>query len=123
MSSCGQNTYTINPSTVAKDRTVTGSLQVNGNAILGNASADLIGFYGSTGVVRGATLTAQLTTLTIVAPTVADYSIAAPTNTTPFGFVTADEMNSTLAAIANLQVRVAQLQARLNSATGVGIIT
>jgi hypothetical protein len=40
---------------------------------------------------------------------------------TPFGFVTQDEANTVLSVIRNLQIRVAELEARLGSATGVNI--
>jgi len=56
-----------------------------------------------------AALTAQLTTITHTAPT-EDFAIQDLTQTTPFGFVTADEGNTVLKVIANLQTRVAEME-------------
>lgn len=68
----------------------------------------------------GATaLTAQLTTITHTAPSTPDYAIQALTTTTPYGFASSDEGNSVLKVIANLQTRVAELEAALQ---GVGIL-
>lgn len=64
---------------------------------------------------KGAGLTAQLTTITSTAPVTPDYAIQDLTQTTPFGFVTKDEGNSVLSVIANLQVRVAQLETQLKA--------
>jgi hypothetical protein len=77
------------------------------------------GFYGTTPVVQGAALTAQLTSITSTAPGTLDFAIQDLTQTTPFGFVTKDEGNSVLAVIANLQARLAQVEARLET---VGLI-
>jgi hypothetical protein len=52
---------------------------------------------------------------THTAPSVADYLIQAPVQNTGFGFVTADEMNSTLAVLKNAITRIAELEARLKS--------
>lgn len=87
-------------------------------AIIGK-SGGTAGFYGTTPVTQGAALTAQLTTITNTAPGTPDYAIQDLTQTTPFGFVTKDEGNSVLAVIANLQARLAQVEARLEA---VGLI-
>lgn len=94
------------------DRTLTTAVQVLGNKL---------SFYAGTPVVRGAALTAQLTTITCSAPGTPDYAIANLTASAPYGFVSADEGQSVLKVIANLQVRVAELEARLGSATGVNL--
>jgi hypothetical protein len=60
----------------------------------------------------GAALTAQLTTITHTAPGTPDYAIQNLANP-GFGFATADEGNTVLSAIANLQTRLAQIEARL----------
>lgn len=70
-------------------------------------------------LTQGAALTAQDTTITHTAPGTADYAIQGITSTTPFGFVTADEGNTVLKVIANLQTRLAEVEARLE---GAGII-
>lgn len=64
---------------------------------------------------QGAALTAQDTTITHTAPGTADYAIQALTSTTPFGFVTADEGNTVLKVIANLQTRLAEVEARMEA--------
>lgn len=84
-------------------------------ACLGQSSTDKIAFYGGTPVTQGAALTAQDTTITHTAPGTADYAIQGITSTTPFGFVSADEGNTVLKVIANLQVRLAQVEARLEA--------
>lgn len=83
-------------------------------AVIGK-SGGTVGFFGGTPVSKGSALTTQLTTITFTAPTTPDYAIQNFTQTTPFGFVTADEANSVLSVIANLQSRVSQLEARLQS--------
>jgi hypothetical protein len=87
-------------------------------AIMGKAGGTA-GFYGATPVVQGAALTTQLTSITSTAPGTADFAIQDLTQSTPFGFVTKDEGNTVLAVIANLQARLAQVEARLET---VGLI-
>ena len=91
-----------------------------GIEIEASGTAAKLAFYGGTTVVSGAALTTQLTTITFTAPT-PDYAIQNLTNTAPYGFVTQDEGNTVLSVIANLQTRVAELEARLGSATGVNL--
>ena len=68
------------------------------------------------GTAQGAALTAQLTTITHTAPGTPDYAIQNLTDTGGFGFVTADEGNSVLKVVANLQARLAEVEARMESA-------
>jgi hypothetical protein len=56
-------------------------------------------------------ITDELTTITHSAPSTPDYAIQDLTTTTPYGFVTADEGQTVLAVIANLQARVNELEA------------
>lgn len=58
------------------------------------------------------TATAALTTITHTDPSAADYAISAGTSSTPFGFANANEFNTAMAVIRNLQLRVLQLEAR-----------
>lgn len=83
-------------------------------AIVG-LSGGTVGFYGTTPVVQPAALTTQLTSITHTAPGTPDYAVQNLTSTTPFGFVTQDEGNTVLSVIANLQARLAQVEARLES--------
>ncbi len=63
-----------------------------------------------------AALTAQLTDITPAdAEGTPDYLIQAITNSTPFGFVNAQECITLLYVVKNLQVRTAELEARLAS--------
>ena len=85
-------------------------------AQVGKSATEKVGFWGATPVVQGAALTAQLTTLTHTAPGTPDYAIQNLTTSTPYGFVTADEGNSVLKVVANLQTRLAEVEARLETA-------
>lgn len=80
------------------------------------AATDKLALYGGTPVVQGAALTAQLTSITIAdAAGTPDYAIQAVTATSPYGFVNAAELITTLYVIQNLQVRLAQVEARLEA--------
>lgn len=82
--------------------------------VLGQSASDLIAFYGATPVDQPAALTAQLTTITPAdAEGTPDYAIQAITATTPYGFVSAQEAITVLYVVKNLQVRLAQVEARL----------
>jgi len=82
---------------------------------IGTATTQKIGFYNATPVTQPAALTAQDTTITHTAPGTPDFAIQNLTSTSPFGFVTQDEGNTVLRVIANLQVRLAEVEARLES--------
>jgi hypothetical protein len=83
---------------------------------IGTATNQLVGFYGTTPVAQPTALTAQDTTITFTAPGTADYAIQDLTSTgSPFGFVTADEGQTVLQVIANLQTRVSELETKLQS--------
>ena len=69
---------------------------------------------------QGAALTTQLTTITPAdAEGTPDYAIAGITQTTPYGFVSAQECITLLYVVKNLQVRMAEVEARLEA---VGIV-
>lgn len=86
-----------------------------------NHDGTTVGFYGTTPVTQAAASTAAETTITHTAPGAADYAIQDLTDSSPFGFASQDEGNTVLQVIANLQTRVAELEAALNASTGVGI--
>ncbi len=95
----------------------------DGNAngtVLGQDSSDKVAFYGATPVDKPDALTAQLTTITHTAPGTPDYAIQDLTTTTPYGFVSQDEGNTVLSVIANLQARLAEVEARLEE---LGLVT
>lgn len=82
--------------------------------VLGRSSTDLVGFYGTSPVDQPASLTAQLTTLTPAdAEGTPDYATAAITNSSPYGFASAQEAITVLYVIVNLQTRLAEVEARL----------
>jgi hypothetical protein len=83
-------------------------------AIVGK-SGGTAGFFGTTPVAKAAVLTTALTSITATAPGTPDYAIANLTVTTPYGFVSADEGQTVLTVIANLQARVNQLESRLQA--------
>lgn len=91
-----------------------------GIRIEADGSVARLGFFGATAVVKPTALTTQLATLTYTAPGTPDYAIADVTQTTPFGFTTADEGRTVLSVIKNLQDRVAQLESKLQ---GLGLLT
>lgn len=77
----------------------------------GKASA-----YGATPVAQGAALTAALTTIVPAdAEGTPDYAIAGVTNSTAYGFASAQEAITCLYVIANLQTRLAEVEARLEA--------
>lgn len=81
-----------------------GALEVGGVAVAGE---------------QGAALTTQLTSITHTAPGTPDYAIQDLVQNTGFGFVTADEGNTVLSVILNLQARLAEVEAALE---GAGIV-
>lgn len=81
---------------------------------VGQSSASLVGFWGKTPVDQPAALTAQLTTITPADDIgTADYSIQAVINSSAYGFASAAELITFIHVVRNLQVRVAELEARL----------
>lgn len=73
------------------------------------------GFYGENKVVQPAALTAQLTTITHTAPGTPDYAFGTVTTTSGAGFSTVDEANSLLKVVANLQVRLKEVEVILEN--------
>ena len=60
--------------------------------------------------------TAALTTITYTSPGTPDYAIQNLTTTTPYGFVSADEGNTVLKVIENLQTRLTAAEDALQAA-------
>jgi hypothetical protein len=98
--------------------TIAGELDLDGAL---NHDGATVGLYGVTPVVKGAALTEQLTTVTCSAPGTPDYAIADPVQNAGFGFSTSNEMLSLLKVVANLQTRLAEVDARLGSPSGIGV--
>lgn len=81
---------------------------------VGTSASEKVGFWGATPVDQPAALTAQLTSISIAdAAGTPDYALQAVINTNAYGFASAQEAISFLYVVQNLQVRVAQLEARL----------
>ena len=80
---------------------------------IGTSTSQLFAFYNTTPVNQPNALTAQDTSITHTAPGTPDFAIQDLTQTTPFGFATKDEGNTVLQVILNLQVRLAEVEARL----------
>lgn len=73
-------------------------------------------FRPLTPAAQGAALTAQLTSLTIAdAAGTPDYALQAVINTNAYGFASAQEAISFLYVVQNLQVRMAEVEARLEA--------
>ena len=68
---------------------------------------------------QASALTTQLTSITHTAPGTPDYAVQDLINSSAWGFATKDEGNTVLSVIANLQARLAQVEAALE---GVGIV-
>ena len=82
---------------------------------LGQSASSVVGLHGAA-AAQGAALTAQLTTITPAdAAGTPDYAIAAITNSSPFGFSNAAEAITLLYVVRNLQVRLAEVEAILES--------
>ena len=79
------------------------------------ATNQKISFWNAAPIVQPTALTAQITSLTYSEPTTPDYAIQDLTNSSPYGFVTVDEGQTTLKVISNLQVRVAELETKLQA--------
>ncbi len=87
-----------------------------GFRVEGSGTATKIGFFGGTAVVKQASLTTQLTTITHTAPGAEDFAIQDFVNTgvtAGWAFKDHNEANSVLKVIANLQTRLSELETRL----------
>jgi hypothetical protein len=91
-----------------------------GIRIEASGTAPMVGFLGAAAVVRPTALTVALTTITCSAPGTPDYAIADLVQNTGYGFVSADEGQSALKVIANLQTRVGELESKLQA---LGLLT
>lgn len=92
------------------------------NTSIGSTSVPIgrcVGFVSATKLVveieptgTGALPVAPLTTITHTSPGTPDYAVANTINSSAWGFSTQDEANTVLSVIRNLQIRVADLEAR-----------
>ena len=113
----GQALYWDNSAT--KFTTVVKNASPDAIAAVSAASGDAVGdviLLGKGKSYAASALTTQLTTITHTAPGTPDYAIQNLTNSNGYGFVTADEGNSVLKVIANLQARLSELETKLQAA-------
>lgn len=88
-------------------------------AQVGKSATEKVGFWGATPVVRPTILgTAAVATATKADADSNDTTWAAITNTSPYGFASAADGIGVLQVIINLQVRLADLEAKLKT-TGI----
>jgi hypothetical protein len=102
----------------ATDSLETNSVKTASGYAVGQSSSDLVGFWGATPVDQPASLTAQLTTITMAdtAGASPDYTLGAITTTSAAGFASIQECISFAYVVRNLQVRLAEVEARLEEA-------
>lgn len=101
----------------ATDTLETNTPKTGGGMQVGQSSTDLVGFWGTAPVDQPAALTAQLTTITPAdAAGTPDYAIQAVINSSAYGFASAAELITFIYVVRNLQVRLAELEARLEEA-------
>jgi hypothetical protein len=86
---------------------------IRGNLTLGTSGGTL-GFFGSGGNTRQTALTTAIATITPPTYTL-DNAIQGVTSTLPFGFVNANEGNTLINVVANLQARVNDLETKLRA--------
>lgn len=97
---------------VAGKISTSGEMEINGDL---NHDGTNIGFFGVAPTTRQTELTDELTTVTFSAPGTPDYAIQDLVVATGYGFVTADEAQTVLSVIANLQTRVNELETKLTA--------
>lgn len=109
LSATGQGFYSGMNGTVLEFK----RLYSSNNSILVEGTATQV----SIRLPEQAALTPQLSTITQAGSFTPDYDIQALTSTTPWGFASQNEAETTLSVIRNLQIRVAELEARLKLST------
>lgn len=85
-------------------------------------SATKMGFFDASAIVKPPALTATKTQITHTGPTTPDYAIATPIDSdvaSAWGFSTRDEFETIMSVVQNLQVRVDELEAKLQ---GLGLL-
>lgn len=81
---------------------------------IGTDTDQKIGLWGQTPVIQPTALTAAETEITHTAPGTADYALADVVNG-GWGLSTADEARTLLLVIKNLQIRLAEVQTKLQA--------
>jgi len=99
-------TVTIKGSPTISDETTGFSITQNGVTLTIPQNLNL---------AKAAAPTTALTTITCSDPGTPDYDITNLTQTTPYGFASADEGQTVLTVIKNLQTRLAELESKLQT--------
>jgi hypothetical protein len=81
--------------------------------IIETGGVTAIGFFAAPPVAQAAALTSPLTQITHTTPGTPDYALQDLTNVGGYGFATQDEGNTLLSVVRNLQIRVDELEGRL----------
>ena len=89
----------------------------DGEMYIGSSTSEKISMFGAAPGKRASAMTTQLTALTYTAPGADDFAIQdfGDAVTGKFAFISKDEANTVLKVIANLQTRVAELEAMLKA--------
>jgi hypothetical protein len=82
---------------------------------IGTATSQKLGFFNATPVVQQTALTTALTTLTVTAPSVADYTLQDMTNSSPWGFADGEELRTFTTVVVNNQDRINDLETKLQA--------
>ena len=100
-----------------RDLVTTRILPQDDEMYIGSSTSEKIGLFGASPGKRASAMTTQLTALTHTAPGADDFAIQdfGDSVTGKWAFPSHDEANTVLKVIANLQTRVAELEAMLKS--------
>jgi hypothetical protein len=93
----------------------------SGSTVLVELSGtDSIGLFGATPVNQAAAMTTALTDVSFTAPGTPDYTSAFSSG--GWGWTSQDKARTFASVVRNLQDRVNELEAMLDSSTGIGIV-
>lgn len=82
---------------------------------VGNRETDKIAFYDGDPISQPESLTPSLTIISFDEPDTPNFSLTGLTNVLPFGFSSMDDIKTLLMVMENLQVRLNEVEARLES--------
>ncbi len=111
----GKAAFATDNFTVGVDGTASGAVRIGTVTEYISATLVMVRLI-ETSILPAAALTAALTTITHTAPGTPDYAVQDLINSSAYGFVTKDEGNSVLKVVANLQVKVNEIEAALEAA-------
>lgn len=82
---------------------------------IGTATSQKLAFYNSTPVVKPTALTTVETSLTFVNENTPDFALSSLTTTSSAGFATLDEAQAFVEVVANMQIRIGELETKLQA--------